>query len=436
MSVRSCLVVVALAVAMLVLPTSARASEPESLSAARIDAIERAGAELRIDEAVELLRHGETLLPTDDAIDGLLEMLTAYVRLENLYFWEAGALYLRSWLVEELDKAGLVDELAWLRSRGRVVTYPRAVLPSVWYVGSLVESEDREGFDNAVVKAMTEQGFRLLSDGDIGGLVVLLRAHELAVWSSSNVPPASVALRSELVGLLEVGGFCELADELRQKGDEYAVSRRDRARYEAIWLGIAPAGELPRQCKVEPAPFFRRHLMSVEPAPVILTTFGGGSYTKQRLGVIGGDVLAGASFMFVDTAEKNTLVLIPSIGWSGWRTRDKPVSLRANTFTGRVDFGYMNFRYLQGLTVFGAGRIGTGRGPERDRDPFMLYGAQVGVTYWPLTGYVPHAGILGLEFQSNYSNYLGEWHNDLRFMVTLNLSVLFVPVYVYYSVVG
>jgi hypothetical protein len=103
---------------------------------------------------------------------------------------------------------------------------------------------------------------------------------------------------------------------------------------------------------------------------VILTSFGGGSYTKQRLGVAGGDVLAGASFMI------------------------------------------------------GAGRIGTGRGPERERDPFMLYGAQVGVTYWPITGYVPHAGIVGLEFQSNYSNYLGEWHNDMRFMVTLNLSAL------------
>lgn len=166
----------------------------------------------------------------------------------------------------------------------------------------------------------------------------------------------------------------------------------------------------------------RERKVQTDPYPAILTPFGGGSYRDQRLGVFGGDVLLGAGIIFGDWSETHTFVMMPTLGWSGWRTLDKPVSLRANTFTGRLDLGYMNHAVWQGITVFSAGRIGTGRGPEPDRDPAQLYGAQVGVTYWPVTGHQPNTGLLGLEFQSNYSNFAGEWHHDLRFVLTVNLA--------------
>jgi hypothetical protein len=91
-----------------------------------------------LNASVAVLRDGESLLGTDDAVAGLLEMLDAHVVLER-YGPSAYALYTRSWLVVALEDAGLDEQAASLRSRGPVVRYPRAVLPSVWYVSLLDE---------------------------------------------------------------------------------------------------------------------------------------------------------------------------------------------------------------------------------------------------------------------------------------------------------
>jgi hypothetical protein len=158
--------------------------------------------------------------------------------------------------------------------------------------------------------------------------------------------------------------------------------------------------------------------------PALLTTFGGGMQSDQRIGVLGGDVLAGVGMLYGN--DVHSLVLTPTLGWSGWRTFDEP-SLRANTFTGRVDLGYMSFWTLQGITVFGAARVGSGRRVDPDSDRSSLWGAQVGVTYWPFVGWWPHAGVVGLECQWNHTNYLGEWHSDVRFVLNVNAGLLFIP---------
>jgi hypothetical protein len=177
-----------------------------------------------------------------------------------------------------------------------------------------------------------------------------------------------------------------------------------------------------------PAPVFAEEPPPVERVdvggfPALLLTFGGGMRSDQRTGVLGGDVLLGAGMLIGNDAHN--LVLTPTIGWSGWRTLDEP-SLHANTVTARFDFGYMSFHHQQGITVFGAGRVGSGRQVEPYTGLTPVYGAQLGATYWPFSGWWPHAGIIGLECQWNHTNYLGEWHDDLRFVLNVNAGLLFI----------
>lgn len=193
----------------------------------------------------------------------------------------------------------------------------------------------------------------------------------------------------------------------------------------ALALGIAlttltiPAPALAREPEVVKPKRWNPKYYGI---PLLHTVFGGGSYLNRRLGVFGGDVLAGFGFIYGDD---HAIVFRPTVGWSGWRTTDKPASLRANTFTGRFDIGYANYEsHLQGVSIFGAARVGTGRGPEDDRAPFQLAGAQVGLTYWAFTGYQGE-GFVGLEFQSNFTHALDEWDTDLRFMVNLNFAWLY-----------
>jgi hypothetical protein len=166
--------------------------------------------------------------------------------------------------------------------------------------------------------------------------------------------------------------------------------------------------------EVEPEP--ENRLRKPVPYPtsfIVLTSVGGGSHVHERVGVVGGDILVGPEFsLALDRFRIHDLVLMPTFGWSGWRTLDEPNRLRANTYTARLEFGYMNSKNKQGVTVTAAGRIGAGRGPDRGRYS-LLYGVQPGVVWWPLERAV------GLEFQSHFNNYEGVWRSDLRFAVTL-----------------
>jgi hypothetical protein len=148
---------------------------------------------------------------------------------------------------------------------------------------------------------------------------------------------------------------------------------------------------------------------------IVLTSVGGGSHVHERVGVVGGDILVGPEFAFAldRYGGIHDLVLMPTFGWSGWRTLDEASRLRANTYTARLEFGYFNTKYKQGITVTAVGRLGAGRGPERGSYS-LLYGVQPGVVWWPVERAV------GLEFQSHFNNYEGVWRTDLRFVVTLN----------------
>jgi hypothetical protein len=163
--------------------------------------------------------------------------------------------------------------------------------------------------------------------------------------------------------------------------------------------------------------------LNVSALPALLTAFGGGSYTEQRVGLLGGDVLAGAFVVIERAPRSHSLLLIPTGGWSGWRTLGESNRVQANAFTGRLDLGYMNFSpdLPQGVTVFGAGRIGTARDRDCNCDPFLLRGAQIGIAY------LPASALVFVEFQSNWTNYVGAWHHDLRVVVNVNVGLLLLP---------
>lgn len=151
----------------------------------------------------------------------------------------------------------------------------------------------------------------------------------------------------------------------------------------------------------------------VEPYATLSTGFGGGARRDARVGVLGGEVLLGVGVL---VGHWDAFVAVPSFGWSGWRALDAPSRLRANTFTTRLDLGWFNIDdHYQGLTISGAGKFGTGRGPEPTSGPRRLLGAQVGVMWWP------YRGVVGLEFQTHFTHYRGAWHEDFRAVVNVNL---------------
>lgn len=156
---------------------------------------------------------------------------------------------------------------------------------------------------------------------------------------------------------------------------------------------------------------------------VASATIGGGASLDSGLSVFGGELRAGPALTLGD--NYSSFVLIPTLGWSAWRTTDKPASLRAHTFVGRLDLGYMNFDgHYQGFTVFAAGQVGRGR--ATDPEPLeLIRGLQLGATYWPFSGvkYIP--GVIGVEFQSRFTYFMGAWDRDLRVVLNVNLVALF-----------
>lgn len=147
--------------------------------------------------------------------------------------------------------------------------------------------------------------------------------------------------------------------------------------------------------------------------PIALVSFGGGARLDERLGTFGGDVLVGVQAYFGRWGE---FVVIPTLGWSGWRTLERPSRLRANTFTARLDLGYMNAStHMQGVTLSLAGRVGGGRSLEQVGRATSLYDLQAGVAWWP------YQNVVGLEFQPHFTHHRGVWETELRGMVTVNV---------------
>jgi hypothetical protein len=163
----------------------------------------------------------------------------------------------------------------------------------------------------------------------------------------------------------------------------------------------------PEQPEPEPTGAYYYYAPRAWTYPSATASIGIGSHMNERRTVLSGDVLVGIGPNF------GVLLVVPTFGWSGWRTLDDPSQLRANTFTGRLDLGYFYDGWRAHVfTISGAGRIGTGRGPSGV--PTELYGAQVGVLY-------SFAASYGAEFQTHFINYLGSWHTEFRFVISVNV---------------
>lgn len=173
-------------------------------------------------------------------------------------------------------------------------------------------------------------------------------------------------------------------------------------------------GEPKPEPKPEPEP--KRKPTEVLVFPFVLASLGGGAYVDKRIGVFGGDTLVGFDLSATTGEGWGSFMMTPNIGWSGWRTLDAPSRLRASTFTGRLDLGYRHNVSSMGFLATIAGRVGNGRGPEPDRPPARLSGAQVGAT-WRLFD-----NIVSLECQVHFTRHLGEWNTDIRAMATFNLA--------------
>ena len=86
----------------------------------------------------------------------------------------------------------------------------------------------------------------------------------------------------------------------------------------------------------------------------------------------------------------------------------------------------MNFKpHYQGLTVFVAGEVGRGRTADVERGPELIRGVQLGATYWPFSGVYVIPGAVGVEFQSRFTNFEGQWDRELRVMLNVNLAAFF-----------
>jgi hypothetical protein len=404
-----------LTAAPLVLPARALAQSPEQANA----------EDDRRAQALALLHHGESLLATD-GYGGLLEMLEAYYILEDLDGAEdVRVRELRCWLFIAFRLGANPNPVSTLRLHGSRAERPLAVMPSTWFPRPL-DPVLSESFDEAAMTTLVPLGFDLLTEGDVEGLALLLSVHELAARQLGAQTEATITLRSYLVGLLEAGGYNEIAADLRKAGSVIEPSGDDRLRYEGIWDGIAVAGEQAMVDVLREVPEHEAVPAPPTPTPYppwdhdfglvslrILTSVNGGSYLGERRGVVGGDTLIGLESGLM--GELGVFVVMPSIGWSGWRTLEKPSLLRANTFTARLDLGYFDTEtHRQGCTVSVAGRIGTGRGPEQGSRS-LLYGAAVGVMWWF------YSEAVGVEFQPNFTRYAGAWHFDLRIAVTVDL---------------
>ncbi len=259
-------------------------------------------------QALVVLAEGEALLHLEVLAEGMAKMLAAYIALETLDGPEAaGVKELRSWLVKALETLELPEEAAAIRERGTYVDHPLAVMPSTWFATSATgsagspEIEDADEMDLEAATAATGRALDLLSEGDVEGLVLLLRSYEALEKLLGPEHTDAVLVRSFLVGLLEAGEFTEEAGVLRRRGSVEPPTTEDHEVYAETWRRILAAGEQggglqsggsepesePRS-EPEPEPKRRTPPEVGSPVPELLLDFGLGTYrpTIGRKGLI------------------------------------------------------------------------------------------------------------------------------------------------------
>ena len=190
------------------------------------------------DDALRVLAEGEQLLQQEMVVEALTKMLEAYIALEESDGPEAsGVRELRSWLVKALETLEMVDEAKVLRARGSYVDHPLSVMPSTWFVAQ--QPTEQLSLDEAT--QAVETGLNMLQEGNIDGLGLLFAAHETCVRELGAESEEAKVIRSFLVGLLEVGGFTDEANNLRAQGSVTPATAEDNEVYAATWLRIIGA---------------------------------------------------------------------------------------------------------------------------------------------------------------------------------------------------
>lgn len=193
--------------------------------------------ELTREEALQELVAGEASIEAENLGEGLTKMAVAYFVLESIDGAEApGVVELRSWLVKAFETLELPDEAQFMRDRGSYVDHPLSVMPSTWFAGASAGGASEMSLEEAMVAF--EDGLKMLEEGEIEGLVVLLVVYDVVEAELGAESDDAIAVRSFLVGLLDVGGYTSEANALRARGSVEPMTAEDEDVYVNTWLRI------------------------------------------------------------------------------------------------------------------------------------------------------------------------------------------------------